>query len=108
MWNLELKTLDYFCFPVYELRFLTQFPQIVPNGANTPSNSYDLTLRWSWHFSMVLFDVKYGTEDFELLLVFPSPWFRVFEPSFYKIAIMPKILKKGRTQPWDGFKYLSF
>ena len=27
---MELKTLNYIsCFPVYELRFLTQFPQIV-------------------------------------------------------------------------------
>ena len=43
---------------------------------------------------MVLFDVKYGTDDFELLLVFPSPLSGVFRPSFSKIAIMPKIPKK--------------
>ena len=78
-------------FPCLWLRFLTQFPQIARNGPNTFSNRYNLTLRWSWQCSMVLLDVKYGAE---LLLLFPSPWSRVFGSSFSKIAIMPKIPKK--------------
>ena len=63
MWNVELKTLNYFCFPVYELRFLIQFPHIAPTGPNIFLNRYNLTLRWSWHFSMVLLDVKYVAKD---------------------------------------------
>ena len=97
--------LNFFVF--YELWLLTQLSQIASNGPNTLSNRYNLALRWSWHFSMVLFDVKYGAEDFELLLVFPSPWYRLFGPSFSKIAIIPKNQKTGRTQTWDGFKDLS-
>ena len=65
--------MNYFSgFLVYELQFLTQSPQIAPNGPNTLLNRYNLTLRWSRHFSMVFFDVKYRAKDFELLLVFPS------------------------------------
>ena len=61
MWNDELKALNFFSrFPVYELQFFTQFPQISSTGPNTFSNRYNLTLRWFWHFSMVLLDVKYG------------------------------------------------
>ena len=45
MWNVELKTLNYFYFPVYELLFLTQFPYIAPTGPNTFLNRYDVTLR---------------------------------------------------------------
>ena len=94
MWNVQLKTLNYFCFPVYELPFLTQFSHIAPTGPNTFLNRYNLTLRWYWHFSMVLLDVKYVKYiKTELLLVFPSPWFRVLGPSFSKIAIMPEMLK---------------
>ena len=63
MRNVELKTWNYFCFPVYELRFLTQFPHIAPTGPNIFLNRYNLTLRWSWHFSMVLFDMNYAAKD---------------------------------------------
>ena len=63
MWNVELRTLNYFHFPVYELRFLSQFLHIDPAGPNTSLNRYNLTLRWSWQFSMVLRDVKYVAED---------------------------------------------
>ena len=63
MWNVQLKTLKYFCFPVYGLQFLTQFPHTAPIGPNTFLNRYNLTLRWSWHFSMVLLDVKYVAKD---------------------------------------------
>ena len=95
------------CFLFYELWFLTQVSQIASNGPNTLSNRYNLAFRWSWHFSMVLFDVRYGAEDFELLLVFPSRWYGLFVPSFSKIAIIPKNHKTGPTQTWDGFKDLS-
>ena len=70
MRNVELKTWNYFCFPVYELRFLTQFPHIAPTGPNTFLNRYNLTLRWSWHLSMVLIDVKYVAEDWITSRVF--------------------------------------
>ena len=93
IWNVELKTLNYFsCLPVYELRFLTQFPQIAPTAPNTFSNRYNLTLRWSWHFSMVLLDVKYRAEDWITSRV-SQPWSRVFQHSFSKVAIMPKVPK---------------
>ena len=72
MRNVELKTWNYFCFLVYELRFLTQFPHIAPTGPNTFLNRYNLTLRWSWHLSMVLIDVKYVAEDWIT--------YRVFQP----------------------------
>ena len=45
MSNVELKTLNYFCFLVYELPFLTQFPHIAPTGPNTFLNRYNLTLQ---------------------------------------------------------------
>ena len=45
MWNAQLETLNYFCFPVYELRFLTHFPHIAPTGPNTFLNRYNLTLQ---------------------------------------------------------------
>ena len=100
--------IDFFpCFLFYELWFLTQVPQIASIGPNTLSSRYNLALRWSWHFSMVLFDLKYGAEDFELLRVSPSQWYRLFGPSFSKIVIIPKYQKTGRTQPWDGFKDLG-
>ena len=51
------------------------------------------TLRWLWHLSIASFDVKYRTEDLELLFVFPSPWSSVFEPSFPQIVKMLKIPK---------------
>ena len=87
MQNVELTTWNYFCFSVYELRFLTQFHHIAPTGPNVFLNRYNLILRWSWHFSMVLIDMKYVTG---LLLVFPNLWSRVFEPSFSKVAIIAK------------------
>ena len=63
MWNVELKTLNYFCFAVYKLQFLTQFPHIAHAGPNTFLNMYNLTLRWPWHFSMVLLDTKHVAKD---------------------------------------------
>ena len=63
MWNVELNTLNYFRFPVYELHFLSQFPHIAPTRPDTFLDRYNLTLRWSWHSSMVLFDVKYVAKD---------------------------------------------
>ena len=51
------------------------------------------TLRCPWHLRMASFDVKYGTEDFDLIFAFPGSWSRVFEPSFPQIVIMPKIPK---------------
>ena len=63
MRNVELKTWNYFYFPVSELRFLTHFPHIAPAGPNIFLNRYNLTLRWSGHFSMVLLDMKYVAED---------------------------------------------
>ena len=87
------------CLSVYELWCLTDFSQIVPNSPNTLSNRYNLTLEWSWHFSMVLFDVKYRSEEFDLLLMFPRPYSIVFRTSFSKIARTPKIPKKVQLNP---------
>ena len=66
MWNVELKTLHYFCFYVYELPFLTRFSYISPTGPNTFLNRYNLTLKWSWHFSTVLLDMKYVAKEYDL------------------------------------------
>ena len=63
MWNVELKTLNCFCSPIYELQFLAQFPHIALTGPSTFLNRYNLTLRLSWRFSMVLLDVKYVAKD---------------------------------------------
>ena len=38
--------------------------------------------------------VKYGTEDFELFFLFPSPWSWLFGPNSPQIAIIPQIPKK--------------
>ena len=51
------------------------------------------SLRWPWHLSMVSFDVKYRTEDFELLFVFSSQWSKVFGPSFSQSVILSTIQK---------------
>ena len=85
MWNVELKTFNYFCFPVFESRFLIQFPHIVPIGPNTFLNRYNVTLRWSWHFSMVLRDMKYVPEDWITFHV-PQPMISSIESSFSKLS----------------------
>ena len=78
MWNVELKTLNYFCFAVYKLQFLTQFPHIAHAGPNTFLNMYNLTLRWPWHFSMVLLDTKHVAKDWIIS--------RVSQPMIYSIC----------------------
>ena len=58
-------------FPyVYELWLLSQFPKNVLNDPNTLSNKYSLTLN---NLDTLVFDVKYGAGDFELLFMFPDP-----------------------------------
>ena len=76
MWNVELKTLDYFsCVPAQDLYgYLTVFPQIALI-IKYLWNRYKSAQGGPWHQSKAAFDVKYGAEDFELHFVYPYTWF---------------------------------
>ena len=102
MWNVELKTLDYFsCVSVHDLGYSDP---VSPNCPNTqvPVKQLQLDPQRPWHKRKISFDVKQGAEDFGLLFMCPYTWFCVFRPSFPKLPQYPSTSETGIAQPTEG------
>ena len=102
-----VEDFELFLFPCLWITVFDPVSHIAPTGPNTFLNRYNLTLRWSWHLSMVLIDVKYVAEDWITSRVF-QPMVKSIWAQFLQNCHNAQNAKKtNRAQPCDGFKNLS-
>ena len=93
MWNMELKTLDYFsCNPAHDLRYSGTVFLNCPN-IRVPVKQVKFDLQ------RALLDVKCGGEDFGWLFECPCTWFGcIYGPSFSKFPLYPNTHKASIIQ----------